>query len=178
MSGWLVVTRQGRTFVTEPQAWPNCMFCNRTPTFSWTFQLESLIGNVVGSLEFCNRKARVCYCAQSPVFSFSPKFPNRQVSFSNHSPPPKKKTVSKGCSLQGASSGECLVSVITSSDYFLFLELGQLGMYCQSHTQNCKPFHKLKDIRITLREHMLFFFNLKTHSKWSHLGPLLLSKVC
>lgn len=102
MSGWLVVTRQGRTFVTEPQTWPNCMFCNRTPTFSWTFQLESLIGNVVDSLEFYNGKAWVCYCAQSLVFSFFPKFPNRQVSSSNHSPLKKKK---KLCQKDAVSRG-------------------------------------------------------------------------
>lgn len=118
MSGWLVVTRQGRTFVTESQTWPNCVFCNRTPTFPWTFQLESLIGNVVDSLEFCNRKARVCYCAQSLVFSFSPKFP-KQTS-SNRFPPPQKKLCQKDAVSMGASSRECLVSVLTNHQFCLF----------------------------------------------------------
>lgn len=151
MSGWLVVTRQGRTFVTEPQTWPNCMFCNRTPTFSWTFQLESLIGNVVDSLEFYNGKAWVCYCAQSLVFSFFPKFPNRQVSSSNHSPlKKKKKTVSKGCSVQGDSSRECLVSVLHKSPVLpIFSSLSWASLECTvSHTLGRA--HKIASLSMNL----------------------------
>lgn len=115
MSDWLVVTRLGRTFVTEPQTWPNCMFCNRTPMFSWTFQLECLIGNVVDVFEFVCGKVWVCCCAQALVFSLSPKFPNREVSSSNCFPP--KKLCQKDVISRRLSSGECLVSELHESQF-------------------------------------------------------------
>jgi hypothetical protein len=52
MSDWLAVTRL-RSFVMEPETWPDYMFCNETPNFTWTFQLMSLArGFIIDSLEF------------------------------------------------------------------------------------------------------------------------------
>lgn len=45
MSVWLVVTRLGRTYcVIELETCPDYMFCNKTPKFTWTFQLVSMAG--------------------------------------------------------------------------------------------------------------------------------------
>lgn len=171
MSGWLVVTRLGRTLVTEPQTWPNCMFCNRTPKFLWTFQLESLIGNVLESLAFFNRKIWVCCCAQPLVFSF-PKVFQTQKSHPQTIPPPKKKLCQNDAISSRASS---LVSVPCETpllSFFSSLEQGQLSVYCQSYiwksTSNCKPLHEFRYITVMPHDHMLFY--LKTH-----VGPLLLS---
>lgn len=160
MSDWLVVTRLGRTFVTEPQTWPDCMFCNRTPMFSWTFQLECLIGNVIDIFEFVYRKVWVCCCAQALVFSLSPKFPNREVSSSNCFPP--KKTLSKGCNLQEAFKWRMPGIWAPWITISFSLELDQLGMGCQSYTlkstQNCKPLHVFRHIMMMSHDHMLCFF--------------------
>lgn len=45
VSVWLVVTRLGRTYcVIELETCPDYMFCNKTPKFTWTFQLVSMAG--------------------------------------------------------------------------------------------------------------------------------------
>ena len=112
----------GKHFVMEPETWPDYRFCNKTPKFTWTFQLVGLAGESLGFLDgrfWLSGAQDLVSCRPSLTFwaaLSSPFFRCDRQSLFLH------KTLDRMQSLWEASKWEQLVSAnqaTTSSAHWL-----------------------------------------------------------